>query len=253
MGLLTQSEYTSLHTIFSSFPTISPSTLRRDLQALTAQGRVILLRGGAKLPDEKERYDLPIDSKLLIHTRAKKRMAACAASLVGDSDVIYLDSSSSVYPILQYIKAKDVTVVTSGIYTVLRAVKLGFRCLAIGGEVRGDVGSVVGSETEAQLRGLHFHLAFMSANGLSERHGVTTPHAGEAAKIRIVRERSDRTFFLMDGSKHGLSFTYRASEPSESEIISDCRAEFEGVFRSYRVAEEDGLPAAPWEDGEDAW
>ncbi len=235
VGFLTKSEYTSLNTIFSAFPEISPSTLRRDLQALTSEGRVILLRGGAKLPDSKDMYDLPIDSKLHIHTFAKKKMSLYAASLIHDSDVVYLDSSSSVYPIMQFITAKDVTIVTTGIYTVLRAVKLGFRCVTIGGTVRGDVGSIVGSTAEEQLRSLHFDISFMSSNGLSEAHGISTPHSAEAAKMKIVKKNSEKTFLLMDSSKVGVSFTYKALELEEADIISECHCAFEEKCRSFLV------------------
>ena len=237
IGFLSKNEYTSLHTIFYAFPEISPSTLRRDLQSLTSEGRVILLRGGAKLPDREDMYDLPIDSKLLLNTFAKKRMSFYAASLIHDADVVYLDSSSSVYPIMQFISAKQVTIVTTGIYTVLKAVKLGFRCVTVGGTVKGDVGSVAGSITEEQLRGMHFDISFMSSNGISEEHGISTPHSEEAAKIKIVKKNSTKTFLLMDGSKHGLSFTYRALDLRETDVISDAHCGFEDKCRSFFVAD----------------
>lgn len=250
IGFLSQNEYTSLNVIFAAFPEISPSTLRRDLQALTSEGRVILLRGGAKLPDSREAYDLPIDSKLLLHTHAKKKMSLCAASLIRDSDVVFLDSSSSVYPMMQYIAAKDVTIVTTGIYTAFRAVKLGFRCEIIGGSVRGDVGSIVGSITEAQLRDMHFDIAFMSSNGLSREHGVSSPHSSEASKMRIIQRNAEKTYILMDGSKIGLSFTYRALALEKANIISDVHCDFEDECCSFVVAETYSEPRREEEEPE---
>lgn len=191
-GFLSGSRYTSLSEVFAAFPDISQSTIRRDLQSLASEGKVILLRGGVKLPGIKEVHDLPIKSKLMINTEAKKRMSYAAARMVRDGDVIYLDSSSSVYPLLRFLTAKDVTVVTTGIYTAVLAVSLGFRCETVGGEIRNSVGSVVGSVTEEELRQRHFSIAFMSSNGFSADTGISTPHAEEAAKIRIVRANSEK-------------------------------------------------------------
>lgn len=71
-GFLSGSRYTSLSEVFAAFPDISQSTIRRDLQSLASEGKVILLRGGVKLPGIKEVHDLPIKSKLMINTEAKK-------------------------------------------------------------------------------------------------------------------------------------------------------------------------------------
>lgn len=238
IGFLSISKYTSLGEIFAAFPNISPSTVRRDLQSLASEGRVILLRGGVKLPDTNEIHDLPIRSKLLINTEAKKRMSYTAAQLIRDGDVIYLDSSSSVYPLLRFVTAREITVVTTGIYTALLAISLGFRCETVGGEIRNDVGSVVGSVTEQELRQRHFDLAFISSNGFSADTGISTPHSEEAAKIRIVKTNSDRTLFLMDSSKAGLKFSHIAVAAGEADIISDRVCESAERFSSFTVANE---------------
>ncbi len=237
-GFLSGSRYTSLSEVFAAFPDISQSTIRRDLQSLASEGKVILLRGGVKLPDIKEVHDLPIKSKLMINTEAKKRMSYAAARMVRDGDVIYLDSSSSVYPLLRFLTAKDVTVVTTGIYTAVLAVSLGFRCETVGGEIRNSVGSVVGSVTEEELRQRHFSIAFMSSNGFSADTGISTPHAEEAAKIRIVRANSEKSLFLMDSGKMGLNFSHVAVPAREADIISDKECGSAECFASFTVAEE---------------
>jgi DeoR family fructose operon transcriptional repressor len=239
---LSQKEYTPLSKIFSAFPDISPSTIRRDLQALTAQGRVVLMRGGAKLPDAVDMADLPIDTKLHIHTHEKQRMAFLASKLIKDNDIVYLDSSSSVYPVLTFVKDKRITVVTSGLNTAWKAMKLGLRCVLVGGDLRADVGSVVGPLCCEQLKTMHFDVALMGCNGFSEEHGISTPHAEEAAKIRIVKENSTCCRFLLDHSKCGRSFTYRALPLNEAEVISDKPCAFSDRFASFTVAKRTNEP-----------
>ncbi len=236
LAVLSKSEYTTLGKLFASFPDISQSTLRRDLHALTAQGKVILLRGGAKLPDKENRYDLPIDSKLHINTDSKHTMAAYASNLVNDSDVIFLDSSTSVIPILQFIANKDVKIVTAGVYTALEAMRLGLDCVLVGGDVRSDVGSVVGPVADEQLSRMYFNVSFMSSNGFSREHGISTPHAEEASKIKAVLKNSDRAYFLLDKSKAGLSFTYKAAELICANVISDEPSELADGCASFAVA-----------------
>lgn len=236
-GFLSKNEYTSLHTIFQSFPQISPSTIRRDLQVLTSEGRVILLRGGAKIADSENRYDLPIDSKLQINTLAKKQMSFYAAALVRDGDVVYLDSSSSVYPILQYISAKNVTIVTAGIYTAMRAMKLGFKCIITGGTINNDNGSIVGNITDNQVNNIHFNIAFMSANGFSAQYGITSTYQEEVSKMNIIRSNSDSTYMLMDNTKLGQNFMYRIFGLEDVHIISDAPCDLADRCLSFTVAD----------------
>lgn len=246
-GFLSGSRYTPLGEVFAAFPDISPSTIRRDLQLLASEGKVILLRGGVKLPDVREIHDLPITSKLMINTEAKKRMSYAAAQSIRDGDVIYLDSSSSVYPLLRFVTARDVTVVTTGIYTAVLAVCLGFRCETVGGEIKNSVGSVVGSVAEEELRQRRFNIAFMSSNGFSADAGITTPHAEEAAKIRIVKANSEKALFLMDSGKAELKFSHIAAAAKEADIISDKECAFAECFASFAVA--GALPGRGGEGG----
>lgn len=218
---ISKSEITNIDELLQLLPGVSASTIRRDLKALTEEGEIILLRGGAARTRKEDTLDLPVETKLLKNMPAKEKLAAYAASLVQDGDVIYIDSSTSVYPMLAHLKKTRLNIVTTSIF-VPQAVTPGMhRCVLVGGDVAADFGSITGSITEMQLSQMYFDKAFMSANGFSLEHGVSSPHATEMAKMRLVEKNSQITYLLLDATKKNRDTLYKVFDLSQCRMITD--------------------------------
>jgi len=203
---------------------ISASTIRRDLNTLSEEGQIVLLRGGAvKLKTGS--FDLPIQAKQLLNIEKKDRIAKYAASLVKDGDVIYIDSGTTPLMMMKYLKDKKITVVTSNTQVLEMLVETDITCIILGGEITKNLGSIVGPITEKLLSTMFFDKSFLGASGFSLNGGINTPDVREATKKDIVRNNSKVTYVLVDSSKMNKTSFCKAFNIDQAIIITDERNE----------------------------
>ena len=199
---------------------ISASTIRRDLNTLSEDGQIVLLRGGAvKLKTGS--FDLPIQAKQLLNIEKKERIAKYAASLVKDGDVIYIDSGTTPLMMMKYLKDKKITVVTSNTQVLEMLVETDITCIILGGEITKNLGSIVGPITEKLLSTMFFDKSFLGASGFSLNGGINTPDVREATKKDIVRNNSKVTYVLVDSSKMNKTSFCKAFNIDQAIIITD--------------------------------
>ena len=199
---------------------ISLSTIRRDLQALSDDGEIIIMRGGAVKVKHGD-FDEPVVRKKLIHSEAKEIIAKKAAALVQDGDCIYVDSGTTTVAMLKYLSGKNITIVCSSTQLMENMPIKGANCILLGGEVRDDLESVLGSLTEKMIMGMHFDKSFIGANGYIQDGGVYTYDIREARKKEIVKEYSKTTYVLADTSKKNKFAFSKVFELSECVLITE--------------------------------
>ena len=85
----------SLGELKKRFPDVSEMTLRRDLEALDSERRIIRIHGGAKSVDVVIGTDDLFAKRILRNAGAKKRIAEKAAELVKPNVSIFLDSGTT--------------------------------------------------------------------------------------------------------------------------------------------------------------
>ncbi|MEI7544619.1 MAG: D-beta-D-heptose 1-phosphate adenosyltransferase, partial [Mycobacteriaceae bacterium] len=73
----------------------------------------------------------------------------------------------------------------------------------LGGQVRGLTRAVVGDQAVRALESLRVDIAFIVANGISVRHGLSTPDPGEAAVKRAMVACANFVVVVADSSKIG--------------------------------------------------
>ncbi len=199
---------------------ISLSTVRRDVAALEQEGSVIVMRGGA-VKYKAEDFDQPVVKKRLIHSEEKEIIAKKAAQLVEDGDCIYVDSGTTTVSMFKYLQGKRITIVSSS--TELRdylPIK-NATCIMLGGEVRADLESVLGAQTEKMISDMYFDKAFIGANGYIPDGGIYTYDDREARKKVIVKEHAKKVFVLMDTSKKNKYAFSKVFDLSEAVLITE--------------------------------
>lgn len=213
----------------------SPSTVRRDIDALVKSGKIIALRGGAiKLNDRPS--ELPTSEKRLINRDAKQAIAAAAAELVHDGDTVYIDSGTTTLQMMPLLRHRRIHVITSNTQIFTMAPGDRVRVTILAGDWIASIGSIAGSLTERLLSELYFDKAFIGASGCSAKAGINTFDIREATKKRIVHDNSEDSFVLLDSSKFGKSTLCKAFELSETNLITDAYHELLASMKSYIVA-----------------
>lgn len=183
---------------------VSEVTIRNDLAVLEREGLLQRTWGGAMLR-QPLRPEGAFLARLQEHRADKERIAVAAVAQVHDHDTIFLDASTTAYYIAQQLKERrNLTVITNGMYTAL---ELGpvptISTVVIGGQVRGDTGSLVGTLSAEVLAKLHVRKGFFSARGLTVAKGLMESTIVEAQLKELVLAHVDQVFAVLDAAKLG--------------------------------------------------
>ncbi len=185
---------------------VSEVTIRQDLRALQELGLLERTYGGAVARGGSIGLkELSFNLRQMKKRDQKDAIAALAATLVHDGYSIALDSSTTVYAMLPYLKAFDnLTIVTNSLM-----VAQGFldkddhhtRVLLAAGRLRRDSISVVGMPES--LPQVNLNLCFFSARGVVESVGASEIDPDEVVVKQTMIARSAELVLLVDGSKWG--------------------------------------------------
>lgn len=183
---------------------VSEVTIRNDLAVLEREGLLQRTWGGAVIRQQL-RPEGAFLARLQDQRAAKERIAVAAAAHVHDNDTIFLDASTTAYFIAQQVKERrNLTVITNGMYTALELGPVAtITTVVIGGQVRGDTGSLVGTLSEDLLSKLHVRKGFFSARGLTLAKGLMESTIVEAQLKDLVIKHVDQVFAVLDASKLG--------------------------------------------------
>jgi DeoR/GlpR family transcriptional regulator of sugar metabolism len=178
---------------------VSLSTIRRDLNALSAEGLLRRVRGGGSIEADSVPFG---DVAAQFHTE-KDRIAARAADLVRDGDVVLIDIGTTTALLARHLRGKRITVLTSSLAVVdqLRDDDES-ELIVLGGVVRKTYHSMVGILTEQALSQLRAHICFLGTSGLRPDGYVMDSTGIEVPVKKGMIASSERTVVLADGSKY---------------------------------------------------
>ncbi len=200
----------------------SEATVRRDLTELAAAGRIRKVRGGAALPSHEflNRED-PVLVKMENHRDEKTRIARYAAGLIFDDDYVFIDAGSTTFLLASFIENSRATFVTNGISHAHELAKKGCRVMILGGDLKDTTEAVIGAVAAANLQRYNFSKAFLGANGIALKQGLTTTDTDEATIKAIAMEKSFVSYVLTDASKFGKVAAVKFAPVNRACIICD--------------------------------
>ena len=200
---------------------VSPSTMRRDLDALEKQGLVERTHGGAVYRGHRQ-HPVAFSERMSQQVDAKKAIGKAAAALVEPHMTLLLDGGSTVYVAAEQITARPLQIVTNslsiaGLFTNDEQVDL----IVIGGAHYPRTGVLVGPIATRGLSDLHADLLLFSLAGIfdDEAYNLNIEQA-EVEKVMI--HQAARAIMLMDATKFGRKSLARVCGLDEVEqIITD--------------------------------
>lgn len=186
----------------------SESSIRRDLASLEKQMLIKRLHGGAKIEENSvSALKIPFVVRELEQSDAKLKMAKEAINYVNDYDVIFLDASSSAYNLVPFLATKNhLTVITSGIKTLLKLGEYGIKAISTGGDLLPSCRSLVGEAALRTIEGFNANAVFFSCRGLSEDGFLTDISDSENVVRRHMLAHSERSYLLCASDKLGQKY-----------------------------------------------
>lgn len=206
---------------------VSQATIRHDLNALAAAGKIQRTRGGAlalESPEAEEVLPYAVGARLML--QEKRAIARAACELVESGDTIVLDASSTVCMLARLLKARHdlrITVITNGLSVINElADATHVQLVAIGGSFDRESASFIGPLAESTLRGLRALKAFISPKGITSESGLTDWNPLTASIRKTMIAISDEIVVLADHSKWSRPYPYPIASLNEVQhIISD--------------------------------
>lgn len=181
---------------------ISESTIRRDLNALDEEGKLVKVFGGAVLDNyEFSSKEPTVSQKKDMNLEAKRSIAKYAASLIEPEDFVYIDAGTTTGCMIDYIREKSATYVTNAVTHARNLAIAGFKVILLGGKLKGSTEAVVGSIAVTALKEYNFNKGFFGANGISIKCGITTPDINEADVKRVALAHCNHKYILADSTK----------------------------------------------------
>lgn len=206
---------------------ISPSSIRRDLKRLELKGLIRRSYGGAEIKNSVNRQ-VPFYLRSHQNTKEKSFVAEMAASLVKPGDVIFLDSSTSTYFMIEYLSnVKDITIVTNSLASMTVCSEYNIDSFFAGGRLNPENRSCcIGSYTEDFINSIHADYCFFSVQSLSKDGILYDCFSNEISPRKEMIKNSEKKVFLCDSSKINSYSAYKLCEVSELDyIISDLNLE----------------------------
>src|SRR5690348_11141825 len=164
---------------------VSESTVRRDLALLDRTGELTRTYGGAVLARSAATDDGAPEPPFRLSSGEdaafKEAMAARAAELVEDESVVLLDIGTTTPLVARRLRGRPVTVITSNLAVIdeLRHDDT-VRVVMLGGVLRRNYRTLVGSLTEQALAQVNADLVLLTCTGVRDNGRVVDDMAVEA-------------------------------------------------------------------------
>ena len=201
---------------------ISEATARRDLEALSEQGLIQRVHGGAILirqaaPEE------PILSRSREQESEKECIGRAAAALIQDGETVFLGSGTTVLQVAQHLLTRNITVITNSLPVInLMSEKDNISLIALGGMLRDSELSFIGHITEQALYEVRADKVVIGIRAISLEQGLTNDYLPETLTDRAILNAGRDTIVVADHTKCGvLSTAFLAPLTAMHTLITD--------------------------------
>jgi DeoR family fructose operon transcriptional repressor len=199
---------------------VSAATVRRDLEAMQAQGLLLRTHGGAMLPLPTA-FEVSFDESQSYALREKQAIGRQAAALVQPGESIILESGSTTLEMARCLRdIRQLTVLTNSLAISKElSANEGIEILVLGGALRRQSASLVGHWVSEILRQVKVDKAFLGVNGLSAEFGLSAPniYTAETRKAMIAAART--RIALADHRKLGSETLYAVAPLTTLDLL----------------------------------
>jgi DeoR family transcriptional regulator, fructose operon transcriptional repressor len=210
---------------------VTTETIRRDLSDMQSRQLLRRVHGGA-IPVERMNHEPLVEARDMVNAEEKLRIASMAVAEVPEHGSVIIDSGTTGQRLAEVLPVdRDVHVVTNSLITALNLSRRGLRELTVlGGAVRTKRHAMVDDTTREELQHMAIDVLFISCDGLSFQHGLTTPYREERTVKRAMIEHAREVVAMVDHSKFGNVQMFSFASFDEIDVlVTDTGVEPEAV------------------------
>ena len=207
---------------------VSSATIHRDVAILVKRDAVERVRGGLIYNETPAPSGNAAAYQERVVTRRPEKImvAQKALHVIEEGDIIFLDSSTTVYELallLTHGEFDHLTIITNAIPVMhlFRKFPAHWSLIGLGGNYDPQLNSILGISALEQLARYNLTKAFVSGFGLDDKT-ATTNHEHQAEILRKVLDAADKRYLLIDHTKFGRKGLYRiAARGGFDAILTD--------------------------------
>jgi DeoR family transcriptional regulator, ulaG and ulaABCDEF operon transcriptional repressor len=186
----------------------SPATIRRDLERLAREGKLIRVRGGAKaaadpatLVPSLHLAGVPFHENIGLNASQKEVIGKAAAALCGPGEGVMIDGGSTTLQMCPHLAGLNLQVLTNSLHIVTALInQAGTRVLVPSGAVFPEQSIILSVFGEDGMPKFHAPRLFMGAAALGPQGLMQADVVLVAAERRLI-DRADEIIVLADSSK----------------------------------------------------
>ncbi|MDU8924883.1 DeoR/GlpR family DNA-binding transcription regulator [Pasteurellaceae bacterium LIM206] len=207
LNLISHKNIVSINTLVETLG-VSHMTIRRDIQKLEQEGKVISVSGGVQLL-ERLSVEPTHDDKSLQRQEQKQRIGESAIAFIPLNTTVYLDAGTTTLEIAKHlIDREDLLVVTNDFVIANYLMMHGKgNIIHVGGTILKSNRSSVGELAAQFIRQLSIDVAFISTSSWNLK-GITTPDENKIPVKRAIVQSSNKNILVSDSSKYGKVATF---------------------------------------------
>jgi len=181
---------------------VSALTIRRDLEQLAAEGRIIRTHGGC-LAAGRAALETEYHTKVAQHFELKQAVGRAAAEEVQPGNVVLVNDGSTTFHVGAHLEERaPLTVYTNSIAMITDLGRIpGITLYILGGRYNRELYSLQGSLTEQVLGDLQFDVCFIGADSVTPEGQCMVVTPEEASLTRAMLRRARRRVLLADHTK----------------------------------------------------
>lgn len=207
---------TSLSEMFS----VTEETIRRDLEKLEEQGKLIRSHGGAVSIRSLDSQEISYQEREITNIEEKKQIARVAVKHINEGDKIILDASSTAWYVAKALPNIEITVLTNSIKVATELSKRkSIVVISTGGILRSESLSYIGPLAESSLGQYFVNKAFISCKGFHFENGMSESSEQQARVKHEMVKIADKIYIMIDHSKFGVQAFSRFSDLNSVDYI----------------------------------
>lgn len=210
----------------------SEVTIRRDLHKMEELGLIVRSYGGVTLRVT-ENVSVPLVIRERNLSAVKNRIAEEAVKLIHDGDTVFMDGSSTVLCMVNYLKERqNMTVITNSLRAATQLCEKHIPVYCTGGLLVPEALVCVGNYSNSMIESVTADCLFFSSQGFSAEGKVCDFSENETYLRRLMLRHARKKYFLCDSSKLGKTFLFTVCEMAELDRVicdTDVRAWLEGA------------------------
>ncbi|WP_163557429.1 DeoR/GlpR family transcriptional regulator [Halomonas sp. NO4] len=230
IALVRRQGYASIEQLTDHFA-VTPQTIRRDLNALSAEGLIRRVHGGAGL--ESSTVNTAYSTRKTLNLDAKQRIAALVAQHIPDQASLFINIGTSNEVIAEaLLHHHELEVITNNLnVAAILQHKEDFNVIIAGGQVRSRDGGIIGEATIDFINQFKVDFGIIGISGIDEDGSLLEFDYQEVRVAQAIIRNSRQVFLATDHSKFQRNPVVRQGNLAQLDALFTDRAPPESIQR----------------------